>query len=130
MSTDAWEPLSNATLTFSVVTGYSIDPITENSVETTEELTYIAYLRPTPPSRPSKDGIDLNTIQCEGRLLHPPQFDPRIQNGSEAKCLLNGVQGSFEVDIPLAMQLEFRQELHQPIQGVFEAVGKGSFANV
>lgn len=130
MSTDAWEPLSNATLIFSVVVGYSTDPITENPIEVTEEQTYVAYLRPTPPSRPSKDGIDLSTIQCQGKLLHPPQLDPRIQNGSEAKCTLNGVQGSFEVDIPLDFLSEFRQELHQPIQGVFEAVGKGSLANV
>lgn len=126
----AWAPFANASLTFALAKAYTTDPETGNVIETTESVTYSAFLKPQSPQYKAQPGSDMTDYFCEGRLLSPSTLDSRICNGAVAQCTLNGVQGSFQIRLDLMMQTSYQQDLHQKLVGTFEAVGRGSTANV
>lgn len=126
----AWDVFANASLTFDVVSSYTTDSTTGNSIETTSTVTYSAYLKPAGASYKSQVGADVTSYLCEGRLLSPRTLDAAIVNGSVAQCTLNGVQGSFQLKLELAQQSTYRTHMHQILVGTFQAVGRGSTANV
>jgi hypothetical protein len=126
----AWVPFANASLVFDLNEDYTTDPDTGNVVETTESVTYSAYLKPQNPQWKALVGADETSYLCEGRLLAPSTLDARVANGAVAKCTLNGVQGSFQLRLELALQSAYQKDLHQRLVGTFQAIGRGSTANV
>lgn len=126
----AWAPFANADLTFELAKAYTTDPDTGNVVETTESVSYAAFLKPQNPSYAAQVGADQTDYLCEGRLLSPSTLDSRIATGAIARCTLNGVQGSFQLKLELTMQTSYQRDLHQKLIGTFQAIGRGSTANV
>jgi hypothetical protein len=119
-----YAPWGNAQLAFELGTGFATtDPTTGNAIQTTEIVEYLAALTLQAPSWKPETGVDNTTYSCKGRLLSPAVLDSRITNGSQANCVINGYQGRFELVFDLAMDLNFRQDLRQQIEGIFRVVG-------
>lgn len=120
----SYAPWGNAQLAFEVGTGFATtDATTGNAVQTTETLEYLAALTLQAPSWKPESGVDSTTYSCRGRLLSPSTFDPRITNGSQADCVINGYRGRLELVFDLAMDSVHRRDLRQTIQGIFRVVG-------
>lgn len=120
----SYAPWGNAQLSFEVGTGFATtDPATGNAVQATEVLEYLAALSLQAPSWKPESGIDSTVYSCRGRLLSPVLLDPRITNGSQADCVINGYRGRFELIFDLAMARAHRRDLRQTIEGTFRVVG-------
>jgi hypothetical protein len=119
-----YAPWGNAQLAFELGTGFATtDPATGNAVQTTEVVEYLAALTLQAPAWKGESGVDNTTYSCKGRLLSPAVLDARITNGSQANCVINGCQGRFELVFDLTLDMNFRRDLRQQIEGTFRVVG-------
>lgn len=120
----SYAPWGNAQLAFEVGTGFAtVDPSTGNAIQATETLEYLAALTLQAPSWTPEAGVDSTTYSCRGRLLTPATLDPRITNGAQADCVINGYRGRFELVFDLAMDSFAYRDLRQTIEGTFRVVG-------
>lgn len=120
----SYAPWGNAQLAFEVGTGLaSTDPATGNAIQATEVLEYLAALTLQAPAWKPEPGVDTTTYSCRGRLLSPATLDPRITNGSQADCVINGYRGRFELVFDLSMRRGAYRDLRQSIEGIFRIVG-------
>ena len=121
----AYAPHGNATLSFRVGARVATtDPDTGNLIETPEILEYLATLSPKGPAWDgSQGGADTSKYTVTGRLLSPTSLDPRITNGSQADCNLNGIRGRLELTFDLGMDAYHRASIRQSIQGTFTVIG-------
>ena len=119
-----YAPWGNAQLAFEVGTGFATtDPATGNAIQVTETVEYLAALTLQAPTWSGASGVDSTTYSCRGRLLAPATLDPRITNGSQADCVINGYRGRFELVFDLAMDRGHYRDLRQSIEGTFRVVG-------
>lgn len=119
-----YAPWGNAQLAFEVGTGFATtDATTGNATQATETLEYLAALTLQAPAWKPEAGVDTTIYSCRGRLLSPSTLDPRITNGSQADCVINGYRGRLELVFDLAMDSVHRRDLRQTIQGTFRVVG-------
>jgi hypothetical protein len=119
-----YAPWGNAQLAFLVGTGFATtDVATGNAVQATETIEYLAALTLQAPSWKPENGIDTTTYSCRGRLLSPSTLDPRITNGAQADCVINGYRGRFELVFDLAQDSFHQRDLRQTLAGIFRVVG-------
>jgi hypothetical protein len=123
-------PLANATLVWSVASGYAIDSETGNYVSLSSGVTYYASLRQK--RNPQYDyllGADNTAVYMEGRLTGPLALSG-VTPGSSATATINGREGRFELLPNEQIAEHYWQFLGTPIRGIFRLVGKGSVQNV
>lgn len=123
-------PLANATLEWSVASGYALDSETGNYTAVSTGVTYYATLRQA--RNPQYDyllGADNTAVYMEGRLTGPLALSG-ITPGSSAKAVINGREGRFELLPNEQIAEHYWQFLGTPIRGIFRLVGKGSVQNV
>jgi hypothetical protein len=123
-------PLANATLAWSVASGYAVDSETGNYVALSSGVTYYASLRQK--RNPQYDyllGADNTAVYMEGRLTGPLALSG-ITPGSSATATINGREGRFELLPNEQIAEHYWQFLGAPIRGIFRLVGKGSVQNV
>lgn len=119
-----YAPWGNAHLMFEVSNNsVSIDSSTGNPVTGTTVLEYLAALVLSSPNWQKQEGADMTTYQCKGRLLFPQVLDGRITNGTQAKAVINGYQGRFELVFDLSMDSDAYSTVRQSIQGTFRVIG-------
>lgn len=119
-----YAPWGNAQLAFQVGSGLAtVDPATGNATQAFETLEYLAAFTLQAPAWKPEAGVDSTTYSCRGRLLSPATLDPRITNGSQADCVINGYRGRFELVFDLAMDGFAYRDLRQSIEGIFRVVG-------
>jgi hypothetical protein len=122
-------PLANATLTWSVASGYTTDSETGNYIPVTSGVVYYASLRQK--ANPRYDyllGADNTAVYMEGRLTGPLALSG-ITPGSNASATINGREGRFELLPNEQIAEHYWQFLGTPIRGIFRLVGKGSVLN-
>jgi len=122
-------PLANATLTWSVASGYTTDPDTGNYIPVTSGVVYYASLKQK--ANPRYDyllGADNTAVYMEGRLTGPLALSG-ITPGSNASATINGREGRFELLPNEQIAEHYWQFLGTPIRGIFRLVGKGSVLN-
>ena len=123
-------PLANASLVWSVASGYAVDSETGNYVALSSGVTYYATLRQK--RNPRYDyllGADNTAVYMEGRLTGPLALSG-ITPGSTATAVINGREGRFELLPNEQIAEHYWQFLGTPIRGIFRLVGKGSVQNV
>ena len=123
-------PLANATLVWSVASGYAVDQETGNYVALSSGISYYASLRQK--RNPQYDyllGADNTAVYMEGRLTGPLAFSG-VTPGSSAAATINGREGRFELLPNEQIAEHYWQFLGAPIRGIFRLVGKGSVQNV
>ena len=123
-------PLANATLLWSVASGYALDSDTGNYVGLSSGVTYYASLRQK--RNPQYDyllGADNTAVYMEGRLTGPLALSG-VTPGSSATATINGREGRFELLPNEQIAEHYWQFLGAPIRGIFRLVGKGSVQNV
>lgn len=123
-------PLANATLVWSVASGYAVDSETGNYTSISSGVTYYASLRQK--RNPQYDyllGADSTAVYMEGRLTGPLALSG-ITPGSSAVATINGREGRFELLPNEQIAEHYWQFLGTPIRGIFRLVGKGSVQNV
>ena len=119
-----YAPWGNAQLAFEVGTGFATtDAATGNAIQVTETVEYLAALTLQAPNWKGEGGVDTTTYSCRGRLLSPTTLDPRITNGAQADCVINGYRGRFELVFDLAMDRGHYRDLRQTLEGIFRVVG-------
>jgi hypothetical protein len=122
-------PLANATLEWSVASGYTVDASTGNCIPVSSGVVYYASLKQT--TNPRYDyllGADNTAVYMEGRLTGPLALSG-ITPGNSASATINGREGRFEL-LPNEQLVEhYWQFLGTPIRGIFRLVGKGSVLN-
>jgi hypothetical protein len=122
-------PLANATLTWSVASGYTTDLDTGNYIPVTSGVVYYASLKQK--ANPRYDyllGADNTAVYMEGRLTGPLALSG-ITPGSNAFATINGREGRFELLPNEQIAEHYWQFLGTPIRGIFRLVGKGSVLN-
>lgn len=122
-------PLANATLVWSVASGYVLDSETGNYVATTSGTTYYATLRQR--NNPRYDhllGSDQTAVYMEGRLTGPLALSG-VSPGSTATAVINGREGRFELLPNEQIAEHYWQFIGTPIRGIFRLIGKGSVLN-
>lgn len=123
-------PLANATLQWSVASGYVVESGTGNYVALATGVTYYATLQQK--NNPRFDhllGADNTAVYMEGRLTGPLALSG-ITAGSSASAIINGREGRFELLPNEQIAEHYWQFLGTPIRGIFRLVGKGSVQNV
>ena len=123
-------PLANATLMWSVASGYALDSETGNYVAVSTGVTYYATLKQK--RNPQYDyllGADNTAVYMEGRLTGPLALSG-ITPGSSATATVNGREGRFELLPNEQIAEHYWQFIGTPIRGIFRLVGKGSVQNV
>jgi hypothetical protein len=123
-------PLANATLVWSVASGYAVDSETGNYISLSSGVTYYASLKQK--RNPQYDyllGADSTAVYMEGRLTGPLALSG-ITPGSSAVATINGREGRFELLPNEQIADHYWQFLGTPIRGIFRLVGKGSVQNV
>lgn len=128
--TNGLAPLANATLVWSVASGYALDSETGNYVAMATGVTYYASLKQK--QNPRFDyllGADNTAVYMEGRLTSPLALSG-ITPGSSAAATINGREGRFELLPNEQIAEHYWQFLGTPIRGIFRLVGKGSVQNV
>lgn len=122
-------PLANATLVFTVASGYATDAATGNYVELTTSGTYYATLKQSrDPRYEQRIGADETAIYMKGRLVGPLAFSG-VPPGSVAAATIENQEGRFELLPTTEMTNHYRQFLGTPIHGYFRVVGAGSVLN-
>lgn len=127
--TNGLAPLANATLTWSVASGYVVESGTGNYIAMSTGVTYYATLRQK--QNPRFDyllGADSTAVYMEGRLTNPLALSG-ITPGSSASAIINGREGRFELLPNEQIAEHYWQFLGTPIRGIFRLVGKGSVLN-
>lgn len=128
--TNGLPPLANATLTWTVASGYAVDSETGNYIGIDSEVVYYATLKQR--QNPRYDyllGADATAVYMEGRLTSPLALSG-ITPGSSAKAVINGREGRFELLPNEQIAEHYWQFLGTPVRGIFRLVGKGSVQNV
>ena len=123
-------PLANASLVWSVASGYAFDSDTGNYVGLSSGVTYYASLRQK--RNPQYDyllGADNTAVYMEGRLTGPLALSG-VTPGSSATATINGREGRFELLPNEQIAEHYWQFLGTPVRGIFRLVGKGSVQNV
>jgi len=122
-------PLANATLEWSVASGYTVDTSTGNYIPVSSGVVYYASLKQkTNPRYDYLLGADNTAVYMEGRLTGPLALSG-ITPGNSASATINGREGRFEL-LPNEQLVEhYWQFLGTPIRGIFRLVGKGSVLN-
>ena len=123
-------PLANATLVWSVASGYVVASGTGNYEAVSTGVTYYASLKQK--RNPQYDyllGADNTAVYLEGRLTGPLALSG-ITPGSSAAATINGREGRFELLPNEQLVDHYWQFLGTPIRGIFRLVGKGSVQNV
>ena len=123
------EPLANATLVWSVASGYALDSDTGNYVPVATGITYYASLRQK--RNPQYDyllGADQTAVYMEGRLTAPLALSG-VTPGDSAQATINGREGRFELLPNEEIAIHYWQFLGTPIRGIFRLIGKGSVDN-
>jgi hypothetical protein len=123
-------PLANATLVWSVASGYAVDSETGNYTSISSGVTCYASLKQK--RNPQYDyllGADSTAVYMEGRLTGPLALSG-ITPGSSAVATINGREGRFELLPNEQIAEHYWQFLGTPIRGIFRLVGKGSVQNV
>ncbi len=123
------QPLANATLVWSVASGYVLDGETGNYVAAATGVTYYATLRQK--QNPRFDyllGADQTAVYMEGRLTSPLALSG-VTPGDSAKATINGREGRFELLPNEEIAIHYWQFLGTPIRGIFRLIGKGSVDN-
>ena len=123
------EPLANATLVWSVASGYVLDGETGNYVAAATGVTYYASLRQK--RNPQFDyllGADQTAVYMEGRLTSPLSLSG-VTPGDSARATINGREGRFELLPNEEIAIHYWQFLGTPIRGIFRLIGKGSVDN-
>ncbi|MBQ45560.1 MAG: hypothetical protein CMK37_07870 [Porticoccaceae bacterium] len=127
--TNPANPLANATLVFSVASGYAVDAMTGNFVESTTDETYYATLKQSrDPQYEQRVGADETAIYMKGRLVSPLAASG-VSAGDTAKATIEGQEGRFELLPTIEMTEHYQQFLGTPIHGYFRVVGAGSVLN-
>ena len=122
-------PLANATLVFSVASGYATDATTGNYVQVSQDATYYATLKQSrDPQYEQRIGADETAIYMKGRLVSPLAFSG-VPPGSVAEATIENQEGRFELLPTTEMTDHYRQFLGTPIHGYFRVVGIGSVLN-
>mgnify|MGYP006266943309 FL=1 len=122
-------PLANATLVWSVASGYAVDSETGNYVAMTSGVTFYATLRQKNSPRYNQLlGADETAVYMEGRLTSPLTLSG-VVFGDSAKATINGREGRFELLPNEEIAEHYWQFLGTPIRGIFRLVGKGSVDN-
>jgi len=124
------EPLANATLVWSVASGYVLDNETGNYVAMATGVTYYASLKQK--RNPQYDyllGADQTAVYMEGRLTNPLALSG-VTPGDSAQATINGREGRFELLPNEEIAIHYWQFLGTPIRGIFRLIGKGSVDNV
>lgn len=122
-------PLANATLVFSVASGYALDSDTGNYVPMSSGATFHASLKQK--RNPQYDqllGADNTAVYMEGRLTNPLTLSG-VTFGDSALATINGREGRFELLPNEQIAEHYWQFLGTPIRGIFRLVGKGSVDN-
>jgi len=122
-------PLANATLEWSVASGYTVDASTGNHIPVSSGVVYYASLKQkTNPRYDYLLGADNTAVYMEGRLTGPLALSG-VSPGNSASATINGREGRFEL-LPNEQLVEhYWQFLGTPIRGIFRLVGKGSVLN-
>ena len=122
-------PLANATLEWSVASGYTVDTSTGNYIPVSSGVVYYASLKQkTNPRYDYLLGADNTAVYMEGRLTGPLALSG-VSPGNSASATINGREGRFEL-LPNEQLVEhYWQFLGTPIRGIFRLVGKGSVLN-
>ena len=120
-----YRPWGNAVLVFTVGSGeLSLDPVTRNIIPVPTEIKYLAALNlQGPSSGGSTPGADLNEYRVTGMLLSPTAFDARIISGSQAKAMINGFRGKFELIFDINAKPQHTTEISAVVQGTFRTFG-------
>lgn len=127
--TNPANPLANATLVFSVASGYAVDAMTGNLVASTTDATYYATLKQSrDPQYEQRVGADETAIYMKGRLVSPLATSG-VSAGDVAEATIEGQEGRFELLPTIEMTEHYRQFLGTPIHGYFRVVGAGSVLN-
>lgn len=122
-------PLANATLVWSVASGYALDSETGNYVAMSSGTTFYASLRQkTNPRYDQLLGADQTAVYMEGRLTSPLTLSG-VTFGDTAQATINGREGRFELLPNEEIAEHYWQFLGTPIRGIFRLVGKGSVEN-
>jgi len=96
--TSALAGLANATAVFTLPTvGVVTDPDTGNVTPAQETTTVTLYLRQGSPQSAGLEGVDADTIVCEGYAIEPQALDARIRPGTRGTVTMSGRQMSCEV---------------------------------
>jgi len=122
-------PLANASLVFSVASGYALDSDTGNYVAVSSGTTFYASLKQK--RNPQYDqllGADNTAVYMEGRLTNPLTLSG-VTFGDSARATINGREGRFELLPNEQIAEHYWQFLGTPIRGIFRLVGKGSVDN-
>lgn len=123
------EPLANATLVWSVASGYVIDNNTGNYVAAATGVTYYAsLLQKRGPQFDYLLGADQTAVYMEGRLTSPLALSG-VTPGDSAEATINGREGRFELLPNEEIASHYWQFLGTPIRGIFRLIGKGSVDN-
>ena len=123
------EPLANATLVFSVASGYVLDNETGNYVSAATGVTFYATLKQK--QNPRYDqllGADMTAIYMEGRMTSALALSG-VTVGDSARATINGREGRFELLPNEQIAIHYWQFLGTPIRGIFRLIGKGSVDN-
>lgn len=127
--TNSLMPLANATLVWSVASGYALDSETGNYVAMSSGVTFYATLRQkTNPRFDQLLGADQTAVYMEGRLTSPLTLSG-VTFGDTAKATINGREGRFELLPNEEIAEHYWQFLGTPIRGIFRLIGKGSVEN-
>lgn len=132
----AYGPFSSGTITFRVgdsSNAWIEDPATGNYIpgpNHTITLQYEVSLSLSPASNNNAPGTELVQYYCQGCLLKPAIFDPRVSIGAVGTATLQGLDGRFILtEIGVSMEPGYRSTLRQRLAGTFELVGAGSSSN-
>ena len=119
------EPLANATLVFSVASGYALDNETGNYVPVATGVTFYATLKQK--QNPRYDqllGADMTAVYMEGRMTSALALSG-VTVGDSARATINGREGRPNEQIAI----HYWQFLGTPVRGIFRLIGKGSVDN-
>jgi hypothetical protein len=96
--TSALSALANATAVFTLpAVGVTTDPDTGNVLPVEETATVTLYLRQGGPRSAGLEGVDADTIVCEGYAVSPQALDARIRPGTRGTITISGREMPCEV---------------------------------
>tara|TARA_R110000868_G_scaffold170954_6_gene406387 strand:- start:485 stop:877 length:393 start_codon:yes stop_codon:yes gene_type:complete len=96
--TSALFALANATAVFILPTvGVITDPSTGNVLPAQDAATVTLYLRQASPQPAGLEGVDTDTIICEGYAVEPQALDARIRPGTRGTVTMSGREMTCEV---------------------------------
>ncbi len=126
MTVTGFAPFTNATLTFQVAGGVTVDPRTGNVIESTTAEVYNAFLKQKrPPDYLNLSGVDRQIVYLEGKLVSPQTFSSSVVPGMPAAATFQSLTGEFELLPDESLLPDYRASLFTPVRGLFRIVGQG-----